>query len=126
MTSGHTGVRPMQTGRQSLLARIMLIALTIAVLGSAGFGTWVAFIYDGGTPTLIPFALVGLLGGLFALWGLSEQSAKWVGLAAVLQVLAPTGAAWAAILVLAMSGAVVLVMQWRAGRHLPGRQHVHA
>ncbi|WP_143233385.1 hypothetical protein [Actinomyces ruminis] len=126
MTNGNTGTLPMQTGLQSVLTRIALIALTIAVLASAGLGAWVAFVYDGGTPTLIPFAVVGLLGGLFALWGLSEQSARWIGLAAVLQVLAPTGAAWAASLILAAVGVVVLVMQSRSGRRLPGHRHAHA
>lgn len=126
MTSGNTGTRPMQSGHQSWLARVAVIALTIAVLASAEYGAWAAFVYDGGTPTLIPFAVVGLLGGLLALWGLSEQSARWIGLAAVLQVFAPTGAAWAASLILAVLGAVVLVMQWRASRRVSGRRHAHA
>lgn len=126
MTSGHTGTRPMQTGLQSVLKRIALIALTIAVLASAEYGAWVAFVYDGGTPTLIPFAVVGLLGGVLALWGLSEQSARWIGLAAVLQAFAPTGAAWVASLILAAVGVVVLAMQWRTSRCLSGQQHAHA
>lgn len=115
----------MHTARQSLLMRVALIAPTLAVLISAGFGAWVAFGYDGGTPALMPFAVVGLLGALLALWGLSEQSVKWLGLAAVLQVFAPTGAAWAASLILAVVGAAMLVAQWRADRRLPRRQQTH-
>lgn len=99
---------------------LALTALSVAAIASASFGCWVALCYQGGTPLLMPFAAVALVGALVCLWGIVRRSALAVGVGAIAQVLAPTGAAWAGSLIVALCGAILLIACRVARRRASG------
>ena len=73
------------------------VALAIAFLfglGGVAYGAYVAFIYQGGTTELYPFAIASLVGVIGVCVG-RVANAPWVIIAGfLLMVLAPTGFLW--------------------------------
>lgn len=120
--SSFRGVVTMVGSVTSPWQQLAMAVLSVAGTASAAFGMWVAFWYDGGTPVLMPFAIVALVGALACLWGLLRHSAGAVGLGAVVQVLAPTGAAWVGSLIVALCGAAFLIARLVATRRTSGER----
>ena len=97
------------------LRRSLARALAATAAPMALYGAWVALVYDGIIPALVPFALVSIIGAALAIAGAVGRSDVLLGAGLLLQIACPAGFAWIAAAVEAVAGAILL------GRVLVGR-----
>lgn len=98
-----------------VLHRPVAWALAAITAPMALYGAWVALVYDGIIPVLVPFALVSIIGAALAIAGAVGRSDVLLGAGLLLQIACPAGFAWIAAAVEAVAGAILL------GRVLVGR-----
>lgn len=91
--------------------RTFLLGLWVVALVGTGYGIYAAFVYDGGTAQLFPFAIAAVVGAVVALaaWLKSSTPILFVGF--LLMAIAPTGFAWIGNLA-AILGAVLTGWHW--------------
>ncbi|MFD2839085.1 hypothetical protein ACFSYH_00660 [Populibacterium corticicola] len=87
--------------------RTQYILASLAVLTS-GYGIYVAFIYNGVSWGMAPFAFLAAAGAAVAFWGASTSQQRRTGLGLLLQGLAPIGFLWVFAMTLALIGAALV------------------
>ena len=97
------------------LRRPLARALAATAAPMALYGAWVALVYDGIIPVLVPFALVSIIGAALAIAGAVGRSDVLLGAGLLLQIACPAGFAWFAAADEPGAGAILL------GRVLVGR-----
>jgi len=73
------------------LRRPLARALAATAAPMALYGAWVALVYDGIIPALVPFALVSIIGAALAIAGAVGRSDVLLGAGLLLQIACPAG-----------------------------------